>query len=87
MEKIDLRKLKQEVQRSLRDQIVYLRNKAEMNQDIARFLLVNERYASTMWQKYKKGGKRAIAILTQAEGKDRRGAFPWNRKAQYSGFL
>src|SRR4030042_4629101 len=73
MEKIDLRKLKQEVQQSLRDQIVDLRKKGEMNQDIARFLSINEQYASTIWQKYKKGGKKAIAILAQGrrEGQKR----------------
>lgn len=73
MEKIDVRKLKQEVQQSLRDQIVYLRKKGEMNQDIARFLGINEQYASTIWQKYKKGGKRAITILPQGrrEGQKR----------------
>jgi len=73
MEKIDVRKLKQEVQQSLRDQIVYLRKKGEMNQNIARFLGINEQYASTIWQKYKKGGKRAIAILAQGrrEGQKR----------------
>ena len=73
MEKIDVRKLKQEVQQSLRDQIVYLRKKGEMNKDIARFLGISEQHASTIWQKYKKGGKKAIAILAQGrrEGQKR----------------
>jgi transposase len=73
MKKIDVRKLKQEVQHSLRNQIVYLRKKGEMNQDIARFLGINEQYASTIWQKYEKGGKKAIAILAQGrrEGQKR----------------
>jgi transposase len=73
MEKIDARKLKQEVQQSLRDQIVYLRKKGEMNKDIARFLGISEQYASTIWQKYKKGGKKAITILAQGrrEGEKR----------------
>jgi transposase len=69
MEKIDARKLKQEVQQSLRDRIVYLRRKGEMNKDIARFLGISEQHASTIWQKYKKGGKRAIAILAQGRRK------------------
>ena len=75
MEKIDVRKLKQEVQQSLRDQIVYLRKKDEMNQDIARFLGINEQYASTIWQKYKKGGKRAIAILPQGRREGQKRSF------------
>jgi hypothetical protein len=36
-----------------------------MNKDIARFLGISEQYASTIWQKYKKGGKKAITILAQ----------------------
>ena len=48
MEKIYVLKLKQEVQQSLRYQIVYLRKKYQMNQDIARFLCINEQYASTI---------------------------------------
>ena len=36
-----------------------------MNKDIARFLGISEQHASTVWQKYLKGGKKAIVILAQ----------------------
>ena len=65
MEKIDGRRLKQEVQQALRNQVVRLRRQGKMNKDVAEFLGISPQHASTMWQKYVKGGKKDILLGTR----------------------
>ena len=65
MEKIDGRRLKQEVQQALRDQIVRLRRQGKMNKDVAEFLGISPQHASTIWQKYVKGRKKEILLGTR----------------------
>lgn len=65
MEKIDGRRLKQEVQQALRDQVVRLRKQGKMNKDVAEFLGISPQHASTIWQKYVKGGKKDILLGTR----------------------
>ena len=48
MEKIDGRKLKQEVQQALRDQVVRLRKQGKMNKDVAEFLGISAPHASAI---------------------------------------
>jgi transposase len=62
MEKIDGRKLKQEVQQALRNQVVRLRKQGKMNKDIAEFLGISAPHASAIWQKYVRGGKKEILL-------------------------
>jgi transposase len=62
MEKIDGRRLKQEVQQALRDQVVRLRRQGKMNKDIAEFLGISAPHASAIWQKYARGGKKEILL-------------------------
>jgi transposase len=65
MEKIDGRTLKQEVQQALRDQVVRLRRRSKMNKDVAEFLSISPQHASTIWQKYVRGGKKDILLGTR----------------------
>ena len=65
MEKIDGRRLKQEVQQALRDQVVRLRKQGKMNKDVAEFLGISLQHASTIWQKYVRGGKKEILLGTR----------------------
>jgi transposase len=65
MEKIDGRKLKQEVQQAVRDQVVRLRKQGKMNKDVAEFLGISAPHASAIWQKYAKGGKKEILLGTR----------------------
>lgn len=65
MEKIDGRKLKQEVQQALRDQVVRLRKQGKMNKDVAEFLGISAPHASAIWQKYARGGKKEILLGTR----------------------
>jgi transposase len=65
MEKIDARRLKQEVQQAIRDQVIRLRREGKMNRDIAHFLGISEQHTSTIWQRYQKGGKKAVLLGTR----------------------
>jgi Transposase and inactivated derivatives len=65
MEKIDARRLKQEVQQAIRDQVIRLRAQGKMNRDIAQFLGISAQHASTIWQRYRKGGKKAVLLGTR----------------------
>jgi len=62
MEKIDARTLKQEAQQALRDQVIRLRKQGKKGKDVAQFLGISRQHASTIWQKYKKGGSKAVAL-------------------------
>jgi transposase len=65
MEKVDTRKLKQEVQQALRDQVIRLRKQGKMNKDVAEFLGISRQHASTIWQKYVRGGKKDVLLGTR----------------------
>lgn len=65
MEKIDARRLKQEVQQALRDQVIRLRKQGKMNKDVAEFLGISRQHASTLWQKYVRGGKKEVLLGTR----------------------
>jgi transposase len=65
MEKIDARKVKQEVQQALRDQVIRLRKQGKANRDVAEFLGISPQHSSTIWQKYVRGGKKEIALGTR----------------------
>ena len=65
MEKIDARTLKQEVQQALREQVIRLRKQGKKGKDIAQFLGISRQHASTIWQKYTKGGSKAVALGTR----------------------
>jgi transposase len=73
MEKIDARTLKKDVQQALRDQIIRLRKQGKKNKEIAEFLSISAQHASTMWQRYVKGGRTAVALGTRGrrEGQQR----------------
>jgi transposase len=62
MEKTDARKLGKEVQQELRYQVIRLRKQGRNNQEVAQIVGVSAPHASTIWQKYQKGGKRAIQV-------------------------
>jgi transposase len=62
MEKRDARTLGKEVQQATRDQVVRLRKQGRKNKDIAVFLGISAQHASTIWQKYLKGGRNAVAL-------------------------
>jgi transposase len=62
MEKRDARALGKEVQQATRHQVVRLRKQGKKNKDIAVFLGISEQHASTIWQKYLKGGRNAVAL-------------------------
>jgi transposase len=65
MEKIDGRKLKQEVQQALRDQVIRLRKQGKKNKDVVEFLGISPQHCSTLWQKYVQGGKKEILLGTR----------------------
>jgi transposase len=65
MEKIDGRKFKQEVQQALRNQVIRLRKQGKKNKDVAEFLGISHQHASTLWQKYVRGGKKEIVLGTR----------------------
>ena len=60
MEKIDSRKLNQETQHELRKQVVRLRKKGMSNAATAETVGISVSQASRVWQRYKKGGSKAI---------------------------
>ena len=62
MEKTDARKLGKDVQQALRNQVIRLRQQGRQNKEVAQIVGVSAPHASTIWQKYQKGGKTAIAV-------------------------
>ena len=60
MEKIDARKHNQQTQYELRKQVVRLRKRGLANQEVAEIVGIAAAHASTIWQKYQKGGIEAI---------------------------
>lgn len=60
MENLDARKHNQQTQYELRKQVVRLRKKGMKNQAVAEIVGITESHASTIWQKYQKGGLQAI---------------------------
>lgn len=62
MKKNDARGFSNEVRKNIRDQIVRLRKEGKKNKDIAVFFGISAQHASTIWQRYLKGGKKAIAL-------------------------
>ncbi len=62
MEKRDARKVSKEVQQELRHQIIGLRREGRTNRETARMVGVSEQHASSVWQRYLKGGKAAIRV-------------------------
>jgi len=65
MEKIDARTLKQEVQQALRDQVIRLRKQGKRNKDVAEFLGISRQHASTLWQRYVRGGRKEVLLKTR----------------------
>ena len=62
MRKTDARSFNDDTKQHIRDQIIRLRKEGKKNKDIALFLGISEQHASTIWQKYRKGGKKAVAL-------------------------
>jgi transposase len=60
MEKIDARTHNQQTQYELRKQVVRLRKRGLANREVAEIVGISEAHASTIWQKYQKGGIEAI---------------------------
>jgi transposase len=60
MEKIDARKHNQRTQYELRKQVVRLRRRGLANREVAGIVGISEAHASTIWQKYSKGGIEAL---------------------------
>ena len=60
MERMDARKFNQQAQYTLRKRVVRLRKRGLTNRDVARIVGISEAHASTVWQKYVKGGIAAI---------------------------
>jgi transposase len=60
MEKIDARKHNQQTQYELRKQVVRLRKRGIANREVAGIVGISESHASTIWQKYSKGGIEAL---------------------------
>jgi transposase len=65
MEKTDGRRLTQEVQQAIRDQVIRLRKQGKKNKDVAEFLGITPQHCSTLWQKYLQGGKKEILLGTR----------------------
>jgi len=62
MEKTDARKHSPETQHQLRKQIIRLRQKGISNRIVAEVVGISESHASTIWQRYKKEGSKAIKM-------------------------
>jgi transposase len=62
MRKTDARSFNDDTKQHIRDQIIRLRKEGKKNKDIVLFLGISEQHASTIWQKYRKGGKKAVAL-------------------------
>lgn len=62
MEDIDARKHSPETQHELRKQIIRLRGKGFSNRTVAQGVGISETHASTVWQRYKKEGSKAIKM-------------------------
>ena len=60
MENIDARTLSPQTQFELRKQVIRLRKKGVTNKAAAEIVGISERYASTLWQTYQRGGIEAI---------------------------
>jgi transposase len=60
MEKTDARKHNQQTQYELRKQVVRLRKRGLANREVAGIVGISEPHASTIWQKYCKGGIEAL---------------------------
>lgn len=61
MEKRDARSLKQDAQEELRMMVIKLRKKGMSNKEVAALVGITSSHASTIWTRYNKGGKGAIA--------------------------
>lgn len=62
MRETDARSFNDDTKQHIRDQIIRLRKEGKKNKDIAIFLGISGQHASTIWQKYRKGGKKAVAL-------------------------
>jgi transposase len=62
MENIDARKHSPETQHQIRKQIIRLRGKGFSNRAVAQGVGISESHASTIWQRYKKEGSKAIKL-------------------------
>jgi transposase len=62
MRKTDARSFNDDTKQHIRDQIIRLRKEGKKNKDIALFLGISGQHASTIWQKYRKGGRKAVAL-------------------------
>lgn len=62
MKKTDARRFGKDVQQELRNQIIRLRKKGRTNREIAQMVGVSEPHASSVWHKYRRGGKTAIQV-------------------------
>ena len=60
METIDARKHNQQTQYELRKQLVRLRKQGTPNKAAAELVGISANHASTIWQKYQRGGLKAI---------------------------
>jgi transposase len=62
MRKTDARSFNDDTKQHIRDQIIRLRKEGKKNKDIAIFFGISKQHASTIWQKYRKGGKSAVVL-------------------------
>jgi transposase len=62
MEKRDARTFGKEIQQISRYQVIRLRKQGRKNKDIAIFLGISAQHASTIWQKYLKGGMNPVVL-------------------------
>ena len=62
MEKIDARKHSPQTQYELRKQVIRMRKQGHKNTAVAEAVGISASHASTIWQRYKKGGSAAIKI-------------------------
>lgn len=62
MRTTDARSFNDDTKQHIRDQIIRLRKEGKKNKDIAIFLGISGQHASTIWQRYKKGGKKAVTL-------------------------
>jgi len=62
MKTTDARSFNDDTKQHIRDQIIRLRKEGKKNKDIAIFLGISGQHASTIWQRYKKGGEKAVTL-------------------------
>ena len=87
MEKRDARKLSKDVQQELRLQIIRLRKQGRTNRETASMVGVSEQHASSVWQKYLKGGKAAIRVKTRGRRQGEKRTLTKEQEREIQGLL